>query len=67
MKDCKGDYRVVRIIKEEHLLADGMNWEDAVSVVDARAKDQFLTSYSYEVRGKKDESPHYQKVAHGES
>jgi len=56
-------YKVIRIIKEEDVLADNLQWEDAVSVVNTRAASQRLRNYSYEVRTE-DDSVVYQKVAH---
>lgn len=66
MKDCKGNFNVVCVIKEENLLAEGLSYEDAVSLVDARAKDQLSQSYSYEVRDLKN-GLRYEKQAHGEA
>ena len=66
MKDCKGHFKVVRVIKEEHLLGEGLSWEDAVAAVDQRAADQLSRSYSYEVRDEKGDL-RYEKQAHGEA
>ncbi len=66
MKDCKGKYKVVRIIKEENLLAEGLNWEDAIAVANHRAKDQLSRNYSYEVRDEKNDVG-YEIQAHGEA
>ena len=66
MKDCKGHFKVVRVIREEHLLADNLNYEDAISIMDARAKDQISRNYSYEVRDEKN-GLRVSKQAHGEA
>lgn len=65
MKDCKGHFKVIRVIKEENILAENLNYEDAISIVDSRAKDQLSRKYSYEVRDREN-GLRYKKQAHGE-
>lgn len=65
MKICKGDFKVVRVISEEELLAEGLNYEDAVAIVQTRAKNQLSQRYIFEVRNLKN-VVQYAKQAHGE-
>jgi hypothetical protein len=50
MKDCKGTYKVVRVIETEDLLADGLLYEDALAIINNRADDQLATNYRFEIR-----------------
>lgn len=57
-------FKVVRIIKKEDILAEGLAWEDAMAIMGERAKNQLSRNYSYEVRFK-DGTMRNRRDAHG--